>query len=237
MGFMGSLDYSSKRRSQGQSAAHRNPRSLRGLGASTGEIQLILEQTINGQYADELQAAKKRSDENMVYTINTLFSVQDMPSSDEKNALLNAANAARAAAMKERSSLQTAINDYSRLASNIQTYSGGYYKPKQLSEVATATIVLAGIAAVATIAVAFSYSYGRAKSDANASVSSIKNLSDLVSRLKDSGATPAEIVDVIKNIPAPPSEGLGSLGTIGLLVVIGVVGFVGFKVLRARGKI
>ncbi len=217
------------RRRQGRPA-----KRMRGMGAlgDAGVVDTI-QGVMNGTKADELQSAKIRADENLVYTYGVMSAAQQMGS--EGQALADQASYAYEMAIAQKRAVQDAINQYSNLANTIQTYSLGAIRPRQLAEITTA-IALAGIAAVATIAISASYAFGRAKDAEIAGGNSAKNLAAYVSSMKSAGLTSSEVSAALESLPTPPSGG-GLTSSIGTVVLLGGLALLAVMFLKKRGTI
>lgn len=211
---------------------------------TTGEAQNWIQGVLDGTYADDLHSQKVRADENLVYTYGVMQSAQAM--GQEGKSLYDQASYSHELAVRAKQSVQAAINAYSKLANDIQTYSYGELSPAQLAGfhglgdfgnlgIAPAVVALAAIGAVAVSVTAFSYAYGKAKSDSQAAVDAIQTTSRLVDSLKAAGVSSSQIADIVENLPKPPGSGFGFLEGIGGIVLLAALGVGGYLLAKRKG--
>lgn len=197
---------------------------LDGLGET--DIELSLSSVIDGTAYSELRAAKDESNQRTIQAGQVLTQAR---ASGNPQALA-AAQQAVAAAGQERNSLYRAINAYSQLANNIQTYSLSVYRPQQLSGLGVAPAVVSALLAVAAVyalAQAFSVAMAAWRGDANASKTLIQQATDLVS------ASGHAATDTGYGI----EKAAGALKTVAIVGVVGALFFIGYKVLAKRGTV
>ncbi len=194
---------------------------MSGMGKLSGSAEeLSLSSVLDGSAYDELRAAKDDSDQRAIEAGQLLT---DARSSGDSNAV-SAATQAIAAVGKERQSLSNAINAYSSLANNVQTYSYGAYKPAQLSGMGSlgiAPAIIAGlliIGAVYVAAQAFSVAMSAYRGDAAGSESYIQQARDAIS------ATGTAVQQTGSAITK-------STATIGVVALVGVGAYVLVKML------
>mgnify|MGYP001587508593 CR=1 FL=1 len=215
---------------------------------TAGEIQNWIEGVLDGTYADDLHSQKVRADENLVYTYGVMQLAKQMGS--EGKSLYDQSTYTYEMVLRAKQSVQAAINAYSKLANDIQTYSYGKLAPPQLAGlsglgnfgalgIAPAIITLAAIGAVTVSVTAFAYAYGKAKSDSQAAVVAIQSTSQLVDSLKAAGVSSAQIADIVENLPKPPGEGIFSSLTsgIGTIVLVAALGLGAYFLSKKKGYI
>lgn len=209
---------------------------------TAGEIQNWIEGVLDGTYADELHSQKVRADENLSWTYQTMQSAQAMGSEGQN--LYNQASYAYEMALKAKKSVQDAINAYSKLVNDIQTYSYGELTPPQLAGLGSlsavpAIVALAAIGAIAVSVSAFAYAYSRSKSDSQAAVQAISNTAALVDSLKAAGVSSQQIADIVESIPQPSTGGVfyGLTSSLGTWLLLGAAGWLGYSYLKKRGTL
>lgn len=201
---------------------------LSGLGGATEE--LAVSSVIDGTAYANLRQAKDESNQRAVQAGQLLMAARSSGSSQA----MQLAEQAQAAVAKERQSLFDAINAYSKLANDIQTYSMGAYRPQQLSGLGIGP-VLVGIAVIAAAAYvaaqAFSIAWATYQGNANAAKSYIQQAQDAIT------ATGHAAVDTGGAFATVAEAATKSISTIAIVGIIGLAAFVGFKALKKSGKI
>ena len=189
----------------------------------------IISGVLDGTYASDLRSQKVRADENLSYLYGVMTSAR--AAGPEAVELYTTATNAYQVALSAKHAVQDAIQKYSDLVNNIQTYSYGELRPPQLAGLGVVPMVvtLAAIGAVATTAVAFSYAYSKAKSDSNAAANAVLNTSTLVDSLKSAGVSSDKIASLIANIPAVPTGG-GVFESVGMLATVAALGVAAYFV-------
>lgn len=205
---------------------------MSGLGDDSAN-QATIYSVISGDAYATLREAKDDSNQRMIDVGQLAAQAQQIQDPQQREAAIQLAQQAQAAAVDERQTLYQAINAYSNLANEIQADSGGVFHPQQLSGLGVAPLVILGytIAITATLyalSQIFATVMNAWQGKADTAKGLVSQLSDLVNAASGAATSASQalknfsdaLVNPIKTVGDFPYATIAVVGGLGLLTLL-----------------